>query len=68
MNEDSQASKHEQLAMITAFMDAPLVAPGSGKISSNIVTVVERLLKKHMQKNTKIHTHTYILKLEMELT
>lgn len=54
--------------MITAFMDAPLVAPGSGKISSNIVTVVERLLKKHMQKkNTKIHTHTYILKLEMEL-
>lgn len=63
MNEDSQASKHEQLAMITAFMDAP---PGSGKISSssNTVTVVERLLKKA---NTKIHTHTYILKLEMEL-
>lgn len=55
--------------MITAFMDAPLVAPGSGKISSNIVTVVERLLKKHMQKKTQkyTHTHTYILKLEMEL-
>lgn len=54
--------------MITAFMDAPLVAPGSGKISSNIVTVVERLLKKHMQKKHKnTHTHTYILKLEMEL-
>lgn len=53
MNEDSQASKHEQLAMITAFMDAP---PGSGKISSssNTVTVVE--------KNTKKYTHTYILK------
>lgn len=45
--------------MIMAFMDAPLVAPGSGKISSNIVTVVERLLKKHMQKNTKIHTHLH---------
>lgn len=46
--------------MITAFMDAPLVAPGSGKISSNIVTVVERLLKKHMQKKTtKIHTHLH---------
>lgn len=46
--------------MIMAFMDAPLVAPGSGKISSNIVTAVERLLKKHMQKNTKIHTHTHL--------
>lgn len=56
MNEDSQASsQHEQLAMITAFMDAP---PGSGKISSssNTVTVVERLLKKA---NTKIHTHLH---------
>lgn len=53
--------------MIMAFMDAPLVAPGSGKISSNIVTVVERLLKKHMQKKTQKYTHTYILKLEMEL-
>lgn len=55
MNEDSQASKHEQLAMISAFMDAP---PGSGKISSssNTVTVVERLLKKA---NTKIHTHLH---------
>lgn len=45
--------------MIMAFMDAPLVAPGSGKINSNIVTAVERLLKKHMQKTQK-YTHTHL--------